>query len=134
MYFVFQLRWRSLTTNTLQPTAVSWQDPAYQVSIKSLSQSLPITARAPPSQCVVYILSLLDWRLLYMLGEKKLRGKLQVLTISFCSESVWCSLRDIPIHSMFYYSEGFFLLFFLDQSVLNRSGFQRSQLFQLINF
>lgn len=39
---------------------------------------------------------------------------------------VWCLFLDITTCSMF------LLLRFLDQYVLNRSGFQRSQLFQLI--
>ena len=41
---------------------------------------------------------------------------------------VWCLFLDITTCSMF------LLLRFLDQYVLNRSGFQRSQLFQLIFF
>lgn len=57
-----------------------------------------------------------------------MRKKTSRLTKSFCSESVWCSFWDIAICSMFYYQG------FLDQYVLNRSGFHRSQSFQLIDF
>lgn len=113
--------------NTLQPTAVSWTDPAYQVSISSFSQSLPMIATALPSQFVVYILLLLDWRLLYMFEKKKKKHceRKHSWHYNFVVR-VWCLFLDITTCSMF------LLLRFLDQYVLNRSGFQRSQLFQLI--
>ena len=118
--------------NTLQPTAVSWTDPAYQVSITSFSQSLPMIATALPSQFVVYILLLLDWRLLYMFGKKKKKKRLQEKPSKSWQYNfvvrVWCLFLDIATCSMFLFSR------FLDQYVLNRSGFQRSQLFQLIFF
>lgn len=126
VWFVFQLRGRRPTTDALQPTAGSWTDPAYQVSIRSLSQSLPVIARAPPSQCAVYILSLLD-SIIVNVGEKKKkkRGRrLKVLTISFCSKSV------VFIMGCYHVQHVLLLWGFLDyQYVLNSSGFQRSQLF-----